>query len=32
MLKLQGNKGIFKAEISTSKGIDEFDFSLRFST
>ena len=32
MLKLQNNRGIFQAEITTSKGIDKFDFSLRFST
>ena len=32
MLRLQNNRGIFQAEITTSKGIDKFDFSLRFST
>lgn len=32
MLRLQNNRGIFQAEITTSKEIDKFDFSLRFST
>ena len=32
MLKLQNNRGIFQAEISTTKGIENFDFSMRFTT
>ena len=32
MLKLQSNREIFQAEISTTKGIEKFNFSTRFTT
>ena len=32
MLRLQNNRGIFQAEVSTTKGIENFDFSMRFTT
>ena len=32
MLKLQNNREIFQAEISTTKGIENFNFSTRFTT